>query len=132
MLGSSNRLSVLAAALSSAVLAGCSGDMLSGLRTTHAPAAPGSKVEHAFAVALETADAGTTVNYRKPDGSEVVLTLAQPYTSAGGQDCRVGRDGKRWAYAFCRTGRDWQAVEPAQIVGQGAGQGASQSQSQSK
>ena len=128
MLDRSNRLSAaLAAALPCAALAGCSGDLMSNFRaTTSAPAAPGSKVEHAFAVALETADAGTTVNYRKPDGSEVVLTLAQAYTSAGGQDCRVGRDGKKWTYAFCRTGRDWQAVEPAQIVGQGTSPGVSQ------
>lgn len=101
--------------IAGAVLSGCAGGFEFPLKKTDAPPAIGVKVEPALAGALETAAAGTVVNYRKPDGTEVVLTLAAPYESANGQNCRVGRDTRHWAYGFCRTGSDWYAVPPAVV-----------------
>ena len=101
--------------VASAFLAGCVGGVGDVFTKTQTPPAIGAKVEPALAGALDTAAAGSMVNYRKPDGGEVVLTLAAPYQSANGQDCRVGRDGKKWAYGFCRTGQDWYAVPPAVV-----------------
>ncbi|HWA89877.1 MAG TPA: hypothetical protein VG889_07570 [Rhizomicrobium sp.] len=100
-----------------ALLAGCSSD-LAGMFRSPGKVEPGPQMDSGFARALDSASAGTMINYRMPDGTEVALTLEAPYDAASGRTCRIGRSkAKHEAYGFCRDSGAWYAVAPAVIVG---------------
>ena len=101
-----------------AVLGGCTDGWLDTLGNGPASSAIGARVDVAFAATLETAPAGASPSYKRPDGTDLTLVLGAAYESARGQTCRVGRDeANRMAYGFCRAGDAWYAVPPVAITG---------------
>lgn len=99
-------------------LGGCSGHLLDNLARPAASQPSGNLIDPAFVATLNGAPASAAVAYTRPDGTKLMLILSQPYASARGLTCRIGRDdADQMEYGFCRNNAGWFAVPPRAMTG---------------